>query len=409
MRIVLLILCLLGAITSGVLLRMSVPSESDDGISRTLCKPTARINCDYVLASRWAKVGPLPSAAVGLLYFLSLGSWFTFVGLPNSSGRRWHRVPMLVCIVGVLASAYFILVMAAYLPVWCTWCLGVHGINAILCVACMMAAQRAGAAVSELPAYPSATRAWGVIGGTAGASMLIASLIFGFQMQVTARRFQLEHLKATNNVDYILWRHGQNVRNEIALRPDEFVIGRDDAPHVVVAYTDFECSACAGFHRYAARLTNLFPDGVRIVFRHFPLDRTCNEHSAESMHVFACESARAAEAARSVGSWENTYRYHQLVFENAARLAERPYREFAEISKLDPAKWTTAFESEGVSKRIAADVESAHALGVEGTPAIFLDGRRLEAWHLLTTDASPKVDLEGTDRLWARLLGTQSK
>ncbi len=408
MRVLLLILCLLGAMTCGVLLQMSVPSESGGGISHTFCKPSARINCDYVLASRWAKIGPLPSAAVGLVYFLSLGSWFTFVGLPNAAGRRWHRVPMLLCAVGMLASAYFVIVMSS-LPVWCTWCLGVHGVNAILCVVCLMAAQPAGAAAAEQLAYPSAARAWGVIGGTAGACLLMASLIFGFQMQVTARRFQVEHLKATNNADYILWRHSQNTRNEIALRPNEFAIGRSDAPHVVVAYTDFECSACAGFHRYAARLTNLFPDAVRIVFRHFPLDRTCNAHSSESMHVFACEAARAAEAARRVGSWENTYRYHQLVFENAARLAERPYNEFALAAKLDPAKWDAAFIGEDVSKHIAADVESAHSLGVEGTPAIFLDGRRLEAWHLLTTDASPKVDLEGTDRLWGRLLGAQSK
>ncbi|MBI5765426.1 MAG: thioredoxin domain-containing protein [Planctomycetes bacterium] len=409
MRVVLLILCLLGTLACGVLLRMSVPSDSGDGISQSLCKPTARINCDYVLASRWAKVGPLPSAAVGLLYFLSLGSWFTFVGLPNGAGRRWHRVPMLLCVVGILASVYYTLVMAAYLPVWCTWCLGVHGINAILCIACVLAARPTCAAVAGQSAYPSAARAWGVIGGTAGVSLLIASFIFGFQMQVTARRFQLDLLKATNNADYILWRHSQNARHEIALRPDEFVIGRADAPHVVVAYTDFECSACAGFHRYAARLTNLYPDAVRIAFRHFPLDRTCNTHSTESMHVFACEAARAAEAARSVGSWESTYRYHQLVFENAARLAEQPYKEFAQDSKLDSAKWAIVFEGEDATKRIAADIESAHALGVEGTPAIFLDGRRLDAWHLLTTDASPKVDLDGTDRLWGRLVGAQSK
>lgn len=408
MRVLLLILCLLGAMACGVLLQMSVPSDSAGGISHAFCKPSARINCDYVLASRWAKIGPLPSAAVGLVYFLSLGSWFTFVGLPNAAGRRWHRVPMLLCAVGMIASAYFVIVMSS-LPVWCTWCLGVHGVNAVLCVVCIMAAQPAGAAVAEQPAYPSAARAWGVIGGTAGASLLMASLIFGFQMQVTARRFQLEHLKATNNADYILWRHSQSSRHEIALRPNEFAIGRADAPHVVVAYTDFECSACAGFHRYAARLTNLFPDAVRIVFRHFPLDRTCNSHSAESMHVFACEAARAAEAARSVGSWENTYRYHQLVFDNAARLAERPYSEFALAANLNPAKWDAAFKGEDVSNQITADVESAHSLGVEGTPAIFLDGRRLEAWHLLTTDASPKVDLEGTDRLWGRLLGAQSK
>ncbi len=405
MRTLLLVLCLLGALASGVLLRMG--TRSGEGIRHTFCAPSERVNCDYVLSSRWARVGPLPAAAVGMVYFLSLGSWFTFVGLPNDAGRRWHRVPMLICLGGILASSFYTLNMTMYMPVWCTWCLGVHGVNALLCVFCMLAARPGGAGTSGQPAYPSPVRAWGVIGGTAGASLLMASLIFGYQMQVAARRFQLDLLKSTNTPEFIAWRYSLNPRQEIALRPDEFAVGRADATHLIVAYTDFECSACAGFHRYAARLTTLYPDAVRIVFRHFPLDRTCNPHSKETMHVFACEAARAAEAARSVGTWETVYRYHEAIFGNAMRLAGRPYEDLARDTYLDTATWRAAFESDLPTKRISADVESAHALGVEGTPAIFLDGRRLETWHLLTTDASPVVDLEGTDRMWGRLLGAK--
>ncbi len=404
MRASLLVLCLLGALASGVLLRMGTPSEQGGGLSRTICTPSAKINCDYVLASRWARVGPLPSAVVGLVYFLSLGSWFALVGVPNAAGRRWHRVPLLVAGSGLIASAYFTLVMAAYLPVWCTWCLGVHGINAILFVACVLARPRCDTLEGMTP-RPSRVRAWGTIGGTAGGAMLLASSVFAYQMQMTARRYQLEYLKATNNADYVAWRYSQATQRDMMLRGDDFVIGRSDAKHTVVAYTDFECSACAGFHRYAAHLTNSFPESVRIVFRHYPLSHECNSHAKENMHVLACVAARAAEAARCVGTWESTYRFHRLLFENAGRLAERPYEAFARDAKLDVTKWQAAFESTDVDKRIAADVETAKLLGVEGTPAIFLDGRGLESWHLLTTDASPVVDLEGTDRLWGMLLG----
>ena len=68
-RILLVVLALAGCFISAVLLGLSQPSSAPMRLlGAEVCSPTASVNCDYVLASRWARVGPVPAAMLGLMY-----------------------------------------------------------------------------------------------------------------------------------------------------------------------------------------------------------------------------------------------------------------------------------------------------------------------------------------------------
>ena len=403
LRTALIASTLLGLLICSVLLNMSLPSPQGEAGPSALCTPTPHVNCDYVLNSPWARIGPVPTAAIGLLYFLCFAVWYGFIGIPNVAGRFWHFIPLLLGACGIAASLAFTYVMAVALPVWCTWCIAAHVVNFILFVLTAVAMPRRTSVILEVVGYPRKARALSVIGACAATLVTGVSLLIGYRMQIVARQYQTAMLKATNNADYIAWRLSRTPKQEIRADKD-FCIGKPESPHVVFAFTDFECDGCAGFHRFAARLTNLFPDTIHIVFRHCPLCRECNPHSASTKHFFACEAAHAAEAARRTGTWQQAFAYQEMLFSNAARLSQRPYVQMATAAGMNATEWKKALDDPATSQRIARDVDSAHAIGVEGTPAIFLDGRRLENWHLLTTDAQPVVDLEATDRLWKRLL-----
>lgn len=412
MRITLLLISLLGVFVSAVLLRMSLPSAGPLTIfGSAACAPTVRVNCDYVLGSRWAKIGPIPTAAWGLVYFAVLAAWFTWVGIPNVAGRRWHLFPTIWNAAGAIVSMCLTYAMAVFLPVWCTWCMAAHGVNGALLILTALAWPRnAGSGAGPpIDAYPSNARAAGAIGFCAGLIGLTMLGLVAHQMQITARKYQMEFLKATNNSDYVLWRYAQGPAMGAPVAPDDFAIGRADAPNTVLAFSDFECVHCAGFHRYAARLTQLFPDDVHCVFKHFPLCKECNRHAGASVHYFACEAARAAEAARRVASTLDAYRYQELLFANAWQFDRRPYLRLAKDSGIDGDLCRNASGNADVSAKIASDIELGHRLGVENTPAIFLNGRKLESWNLLTDEAQPKVDLQQTDHLWERLLHTKAR
>lgn len=404
LRIAALVLALVGAGICGLLLRMSA-SGGAPVLGANLCTPTQAVNCDYVLASRWAKVGPFPAAALGVAYFGALAAWLAFVGFPNRAGRAWHLVPLGVAAVGLCASANFMYVMAVHLPVWCTWCVAAHVVNALLFLAIVGGwPRRSRAEAIDTIAYPTGGRALGVVAGCGAAVAVSLAIVIAVGAQLNAAQMQREFLKIGNNADYIAWRYSQTTPREIAVRPDDLTAGPADAAHTVVIFEDFQCTGCANFHRYSAQLLKRHSN-LRIVFKHYPMSRACNPHVREGFHYYACEAGQAAEAARMAGTPRQAHAFAARLFENFGRLDERPYAGLAAEAGIDGTKFAAAKASPEAAARVAEDIALAHELGVESTPAVFLNGRKLWNWHILTTDGRPNLDLEATEELWDRLVG----
>ena len=112
-------------------------------------------------------------------------------------------------------------------------------------------------------------------------------------------------------------------------------------------------------------------------FRHFPLCKDCNRAVTGEGHPEACRAARAAEAARLQGGEETFWRMHDLLFAKHRRLATVSYADLAMQIGLDGDKLVADMESAPVEQAVEADVALAAELGVTGTPAVFLNGRRV--------------------------------
>lgn len=397
-RIAGLFLTIFGVVICSILLRIGFGGGPILGAS--LCKPSQSVNCDFVLASRWSRIGSLPVSALGLAYFAALAAWLGFVGLPNRAGRYWQFIPLGVAALGLCGSVYFVYVMAVHLPVWCPWCLAAHGVNAMLFISLLAGWPRAPS--PEAP-YPTIGRALGFVAGCGGFMILVIAIVFAVGAQMTAGKLQTEFLKIANNVDYVEWRWRQGERREIPIRADDLSTGPADAANTVVVFVDIQCASCAGFHRYTNQLLKRHPN-VRIAFKNFPMSRACNAYVNEAFHYFSCEAAQAMVAAQIAGSVQQALDFQSRLFENAAWLDDRPYASLAKAVGIDPAKFSTVLAGPVPAARVADDIELAHRLGVEATPAVFLNGRKLWNWHLLNDEVRPKVDLSATEQLWDRLL-----
>lgn len=78
-------------------------------------------NCDTVLNSKYASVGPLPVAALGLMYYGTV--LVMLIAFFDSYQRRiLHWAAWLVS-AGLLASIYFVFVQAFILGAWCMYCM----------------------------------------------------------------------------------------------------------------------------------------------------------------------------------------------------------------------------------------------------------------------------------------------
>ncbi|TQC43262.1 thioredoxin [Rhodococcus sp. WS4] len=138
-----------------------------------------------------------------------------------------------------------------------------------------------------------------------------------------------------------------------------------------VEFLDFECEACRSVYPAIEQLRAEYGDRVGFVVRYFPLPG----------HVNAERAARAVEAAAQQGRFEQMY---QRMYETQAEWGEQRtpkdevFRGFAADLGLDLAAFDAAYTASATLDRINADVADGEALGVQGTPTFFLDGRRLE-------------------------------
>jgi protein-disulfide isomerase len=138
--------------------------------------------------------------------------------------------------------------------------------------------------------------------------------------------------------------------------------GPEGAPVVIVEFADFECPFCQKLAPELDEVWEARKDRVRLVYKFLPL----------SMHHHGEIAARAAIAAQMQGRfWE----MHRQLFANGQHLEESDLVGYAKAIGLDVDRFRADMTSESATRRIEEDRKLADALGVKGTPTLFIDGR----------------------------------
>jgi protein-disulfide isomerase len=142
----------------------------------------------------------------------------------------------------------------------------------------------------------------------------------------------------------------------------------------IVEFSDFECAYCARNHVILNELVERQPYLVRVVYRHFPLDATCNDALEKSVHSRACRAAEAAECAGKQG------RFHEMadvLFANQRRLFENNLYELAESVGVDAKEFRRCMDEHAPRADIMADAHEGKRLDIRSTPTLFINGRKV--------------------------------
>jgi len=146
---------------------------------------------------------------------------------------------------------------------------------------------------------------------------------------------------------------------------DVEVRGPAMAPVTIVMFGDFECPHCRDAEPRIDAVRREFEGRVRLVFKNFPL----------TGHLHSMPAALAAVAARNQGKyWEMI----DLLFQNQTRLEPADLEGYAARLGLDLPRFRTDMASDATRARVEADKSEGVRVGVEGTPAIFVNGRAYE-------------------------------
>ena len=96
-------------------------------------------------------------------------------------------------------------------------------------------------------------------------------------------------------------------------------------------------------------------------------------------NVGGSESRRAAEASECANEQGAFWDYHAMLFANqqgeaSGAFSDRRLKAFAEALQLDTGKFNACFDARRYAEAVQADEQLARALGVTGTPTVFVNG-----------------------------------
>jgi protein-disulfide isomerase len=140
--------------------------------------------------------------------------------------------------------------------------------------------------------------------------------------------------------------------------------GAADAPVTIIEFTDYECPSCGRTAPVLEEVVKEYADKVKLVVRDFPLDQ----------HAHAFKAALAAEAAREQGKY---WQYTSLLFKNQKALEVENLKDYATQIGLDRARFDQALDSEKYADNVKRDLRDGGLVGVDSTPTVFINGKRL--------------------------------
>jgi protein-disulfide isomerase len=201
---------------------------------------------------------------------------------------------------------------------------------------------------------------------------IVSSLVVGLMAMVTT--FGLGYVIGNSNLPDAVVPLGNGAMVEIQIDSNDPYLGDENAPVTIVEFSDFECPFCARHYTQSFEKikTEYIDRGlVKLVFKDLPI---------EAIHPNAVNAAVIAECAYDQAGNDMYFEVHNRIFENMAAQTdtlakENVYNWIADIEGINLDEIKTCTEESRTIDRVNKDVVQAGELGINGTPAVFVNGK----------------------------------
>ena len=149
----------------------------------------------------------------------------------------------------------------------------------------------------------------------------------------------------------------------------------------LVEFGDYQCPACGAAYSNVQKIMKEYDGKVTLIWRNYPL---------ETIHKNALVSAQYAQASAQQNKfWE----MHDKLYETQKEWSELadPTGKFAEYATalgMDAAKLKNAAKDGAVNAIIKQDKTDGDAVGVQGTPTFFVNGKQVASYDYASLKAA---------------------
>lgn len=359
------------ALTIGVFIYLSLHHYSlkIGAGSHSLCSISSKINCDAAAASSFSEVLGIPVAVLGASFHLILLGFILFYKLGWVESGIYLKNSVRA---GLAFAAGVSLVMGLIslivVKVACPFCIATYILSFINLYLGWNIIED-GKEKFEISGYFKDYKSH--------AFAFAASLLIAWTVSTQIKQqYGLDQISKYVPEKIAIWKAG----SEYSFDGNVGISNKNDSAKItLVEFADFKCPHC----KHASTVIKTFLTGrsdVKFVFKPYPLDGNCNSGMAQKGDGSRCSFAAYALCAEKISGkglelthWLFDKQEEFFSVTDAKTLLPEIQKNFG----LDTAQLTECADSADTYEHINKSVKEGTAANVEGTPTIYMNGKKL--------------------------------
>jgi protein-disulfide isomerase/uncharacterized membrane protein len=348
------------------------------GISggQSVCNISQTFNCDTAAASSFSTFLSIPVAIWGLVgqIFLALLLIICLTGL-NQNRPRVFNYSFYLSVVFAAVSVLMLSISVFQLGSFCPFCMVAYALS--LVQAGILFTLRSDSGFFEDLKDLLSSHKWVAIMGIA---TLASSWLVNAMM--------LDNFGGSKIQPYII-ESVENWKVNPTMVFDEttgLTTSKEPAKMTIVEFADFKCPHC----KIASPTIHAFMhsrSGVKVIFKPFPLDADCNSVIQRGGDELRCQFPAAVFCAEELK--QSGWKLHDWIFDNQEKWfapANRSdvVKSMAEVVGLSSEELDKCISSEPIKARVKSNALEGSVAKIQGTPAIFVNGKKLDRGQFLS-------------------------
>jgi protein-disulfide isomerase/uncharacterized membrane protein len=341
---------------------------------KSLCNLGGIYNCEAVNASSYSVLFGIPLATWGFSFYFFAFLFTTLAFFWQEVRKELVTLLLPLSAFSVLLSLVLLYISLSQIHSLCIFCMGLYAVNLLAFIILFVAQKNLGSTwLTNIATFNKDKLTWIV-----GSGLILTAAVIAVSQSFKEDELPLD-------LDNFMFRYSKAEERHIPI-DGSATLGNPNATLKIVEFSDFECPFCARQSREVKKILLNYGSQVSFIFKHYPLDMSCNSMMKRPMHKNACLAAQAAYCAYKQNHFGP---FHEELFHNQKKLDEAQILQMAQDEPMDMAAFKACLYSEDAKNAVRTDIALGQDLGIQGTPTFFINGKKIEG--LVTKEAVGRI------------------